>query len=68
VLAHFETRIGAFEVNRYSLYFSLLVVLVIVTFVLANPLVEKKGQPFSLALRDAVIYSRLRLFARFLNR
>jgi MFS-type transporter involved in bile tolerance (Atg22 family) len=68
VLAHFETRIGAFEVNRYSLYFSLLAVLVIVTFVLANPLVEKKGQPFSLALRDAVIYSRLRLFARFLNR
>jgi len=68
LLAHFETRIGAFELNRYSLYFSLLTVLVIVTFVLANPLVEKKGQPFSLALRDAVIYSRLRLFARFLNR
>jgi MFS family permease len=68
LLAHFETRIGAFEVNRYSLYFSLLTVLVVVTFVLANPLVEKKGQPFSLALRDAVIYSRLRLFARFLNR
>jgi hypothetical protein len=35
---------------------------------LANPLVEKKGQPFSLALRDTVIYSRLRLFSRFLNR
>ena len=68
LLAHLETRIGAFELNRYSLYFSLLTVLVIVTFVLANPLVEKKGQPFSLALRDAVIYSRLRLFARFLNR
>jgi MFS family permease len=68
LLAHFETRIGAFEVNRYSLYFSLLTVLVVVTFVLTNPLVEKKGQPFSLALRDAVIYSRLRLFARFLNR
>jgi MFS family permease len=68
LLAHFETRIGAFEVNRYSLYFSLLVVLVIITFVLANPLIEKKGQPFSLALRDAVIYSRLRLFTRFLNR
>jgi MFS family permease len=68
LLAHFETRIGAFEVNRYSLYFSLLTVLVVVTFVLTNPLVEKKGQPFSLALRDAVIYSRLRLFARFLSR
>jgi MFS family permease len=68
LLANFETKIGAFVINRYSLYFSLLVVLVIVTFVLANPLVEKKGQPFSLALRDAVIYSRLRLFARFLNR
>jgi MFS family permease len=68
LLAHFETRIGAFEVNRYSLYFSLLTILVVVTFILANPLVEKKGQPFSLALRDTVIYSRLRLFARFLNR
>jgi hypothetical protein len=68
LLAHFEVKIGAFEINRYSLYFSFLVVLVIVTFVLANPLVEKKGQPFSLALRDAVIYSRLRLFTRFLNR
>jgi MFS family permease len=68
LLAKFETKIGIFEVNRYSLYFSLLAILVIVTFVLANPLVEKKGQPFSLALRDAVIYSRLRLFSRFLNR
>jgi MFS family permease len=68
LLAHFETRIGFFEINRYSLYFSLLAVLTILTFVLANPLVEKKGQPFSLALRDAVIYSRLRLFTRFLNR
>lgn len=68
LLAKFQTNIGVFEINRYSLYFSLLAVLVIVTFVLANPLVERKGQPFSLALRDAVIYSRLRLFARFLNR
>jgi MFS family permease len=68
LLAHFETKIGPFEINRYSLYFLLLVVLVILTFVLANPLVEKKGQPFSLALRDAVIFSRLRLFTRFLNR
>jgi MFS family permease len=68
LLANFQARIGVFEINRYSLYFSLLVILVIVTFVLANPLVEKKGQPFSLALRDAVIYSRLRLFTRFLNR
>jgi MFS family permease len=68
LLANFKAKLGVFELNRYSLYFSLLVVLVIVTFVLANPLVEKKGQPFSLALRDAVIYSRLRLFTRFLNR
>jgi MFS family permease len=68
LLANFQTRIGSFEINRYSLYFLLLAVLMIVTFVLANPLVEKKGQPFSLALRDAVIYSRLRLFNRFLNR
>jgi len=68
LLANFEARIGAFEINRYSIYFSLLVVLVIATFILANPLIEKKGQPFSLALRDAVIYSRLRLFSRFLNR
>jgi MFS family permease len=68
LLAKFETKIGVFELNRYSLYFSLLAILVIATFVLANPLVEKKGQPFSLALRDAVIYSRLRLFNRFLNR
>ncbi|HZC35194.1 MAG TPA: MFS transporter [Chthoniobacterales bacterium] len=68
LLAKFETKIGVFEVNRYSVYFSLLTILVIVTFVLANPLVEKKGQPFSLALRDAVIYSRLRLLTRFLNR
>jgi hypothetical protein len=68
LLANFQTRIGSFEINRYSLYFLLLAVLIIVTFVLANPLVEKKGQPFSLALRDAVIYSRLRLFNRFLNR
>jgi MFS family permease len=68
LLAPFETKIGPFAVNRYSLYFSLLVGLVIVTFLLATPLMEKKGQPFSLALRDAVIYSRLRLLTRFLNR
>jgi hypothetical protein len=46
----------------------MLTVLVAVTFVLANPLVEKKGEPLSLAVRDAVIYARLRLFARLLNR
>jgi MFS family permease len=68
LLGRFETKIGPFSVNRYSLYFILLVGLVIVTFLLANPLIEKKGQPFSLALRDAVIYSRLRLLTRFLNR
>jgi hypothetical protein len=46
----------------------MLTVLVAVTFVLANPLVEKKGEPLSLAVRDTVIYARLRLFARLLNR
>lgn len=63
-----ESRVGSFEVNRYSLYFSLLVLFMAVTFVLVQPLVEKKGLPISLALRDTVIYGRLRLLARFLYR
>ncbi len=63
-----EFQLGVFHVNRYSLYFLMLTILVAITFVLANPLVEKKGEPLSLALRDAVIYARLRLFARLLNR
>ena len=67
-VGHAQFQLGLFQVNRYSLYFLMLTVLVAVTFVLANPLVEKKGEPLSLALRDAVIYARLRLFARLLNR
>jgi MFS family permease len=63
-----QFQLGAFLVNRYSLYFLMLAILIAITFVLANPLVEKKGEPLSLALRDAVIYARLRLFARLLNR
>ena len=67
-VGHTQFQLGLFHVNRYSLYFLMLTVLVVVTFILANPLVEKKGEPLSLALRDAVIYARLRLFARLLNR
>jgi len=63
-----EWKIGPFEVNHYSLYFSFLVVFIAITFALIRPLVEKKGLPISLALRDTVIYGRLRLLARFLNR
>jgi len=63
-----QFQLGVFLVNRYSLYFLMLTILIAITFVLANPLVEKKGEPLSLALRDAVIYARLRLFARLLNR
>jgi MFS family permease len=67
-VGHAQFQLGLFHVNRYSLYFLMLTILVGVTFVLANPLVEKKGEPLSLALRDAVIYARLRLFTRLLNR
>jgi MFS family permease len=67
-VGHTQFQLGLFHVNRYSLYFLMLTVLVVVTFILANPLVEKKGEPLSLALRDAVIYARLRLFNRLLNR
>lgn len=63
-----ESKVGPFEVNRFSLYFSLLIIFVAITFVLVQPLVEKKGLPISLALRDTVIYGRLRLLARFLYR
>jgi MFS family permease len=63
-----QFQLGVFHVNRFSLYFLMLTILIAITFVLANPLVEKKGEPLSLALRDAVIYARLRLFARLLNR
>jgi hypothetical protein len=55
-------------VNHYSLYFSFLVVFIAITLALIRPRVEKKGLPISLALRDTVIYGRLRLLARFLNR
>ena len=67
-VGHTQFQLGLFHVNRYSLYFLMLTGLVVVTFILANPLVEKKGEPLSLALRDAVIYARLRLFNRLLNR
>lgn len=67
-VGHAQFQLGVFHVNRYSLYFLMLTILIAITFVLANPLVEKKGEPLSLALRDAVIYARLRLFARLLNR
>ncbi len=63
-----ERFIGPFQLTRYSLYFLLLAGLVGATFVLANPLMEKRGQPISLALRDAVIVARLRLYGRFFNR
>ena len=67
-VGHAQFQLGVFHVNRYSLYFLMLTILIAITFVLANPLVEKKGEPLSLALRDAVIYARLRLFNRLLNR
>jgi MFS family permease len=67
-VGHAQFQLGFFHVNRYSLYFLMLTILIAITFVLANPLVEKKGEPLSLALRDAVIYARLRLFTRLLNR
>jgi MFS family permease len=67
-VGHAQFQLGVFHVNRYSLYFLMLTILIAITFVLANPLVEKKGEPLSLALRDAVIFARLRLFARLLNR
>ena len=68
VLAKKEFSIGAFQVNRFSVYFILLALLGIVTFFLARPLVEKKGKPFETAIRDVVIVARLKLYGRFFNR
>lgn len=63
-----EFAIGFFQVNRFSLYFVLLAFLGVVTFFLAQPLVEKKGKPFDTAIRDVVILARLKLYGRFFNR
>jgi MFS family permease len=68
VLGSWETTLGPVSLNRYSVYFGALTLLILWTFGLARPLVEQRGQPISLALRDAVIYRRLRLLGRFLNR
>jgi MFS family permease len=68
VLAKNEFSIGAFQINRFSVYFMLLALLGIVTFFLARPLVEKKGKPFDTAIRDVVIVARLKLYGRFFNR
>jgi MFS family permease len=63
-----EFAIGFFQVNRFSLYFVLLAFLGVVTFFLAQPLVERKGKPFDTAIRDVVILARLKLYGRFFNR
>ena len=63
-----EFAIGFFQVNRFSIYFVLLAILGVVTFFLAQPLVEKKGKPFDTAIRDVVILARLKLYGRFFNR
>jgi MFS family permease len=68
VLGKNEFSIGFFQVNRYSTYFGLLVILSIVTFFLAQPLVEQKGKPFESAIRDVVILARLKLYGRFFSR
>jgi hypothetical protein len=68
ILGKNEFSIGFFQVNRFSIYFILLSVLGIVTFFLAQPLVEKKGKPFDTAIRDVVILARLKLYGRFFNR
>jgi MFS family permease len=68
VLGKNEFAVGFFQVNRFSLYFVLLAVLGVVTFFLAQPLVEKKGKPFDTAIRDVVILARLKLYGRFFNR
>jgi MFS family permease len=68
LVGHAHHQLGFIQVNRYSLYFLMLTILIVVTFFLAIPLIEKKGEPLSLALRDAVIYARLRLFNRLLSR
>ncbi|MBV9672069.1 MAG: MFS transporter [Verrucomicrobia bacterium] len=63
-----ELQIGAFEINRFSIYFLLLIILTIVTFLYSNFLVEERGKPLDTALRDVVILARLKLYSRFLNR
>jgi MFS family permease len=68
VLGKNEFSIGVFQVNRFSIYFVLLSLLGIVTFFLAQPLVEKKGKSFDTAVRDVVILARLKLYGRFFNR
>jgi MFS family permease len=67
-LAKREVELAHFQVNRFSIYFVLLTVLVIITFYLARPLVEKKGKPVEMAIRDIVIMARLKLYGRFFNR
>ena len=67
-LGKHEFSIGFFQVNRFSTYFVLLSLLGILTFFLAEPLVEKKGKPFDTAVRDVVILARLKLYGRFFNR
>jgi MFS family permease len=67
-IGHLQAVTLDLEINRFSLYFALLIIVTFITMVLANPLVEKKGQPLELAVRDAVILARLRLYSRFLNR
>jgi len=67
-LAKHEFSIGLVQVNRFSIYFVLLAVLIIVTSFLARPLVEKKGKPPETAIKDVVILARLKLYARFFNR
>jgi MFS family permease len=68
VLGKNEFAIGFFQVNRFSLYFVLLAFLGVITFFLAQPLVEQKGKPFDTAIRDVVILARLKLYGRFFNR
>ena len=67
-LAKREFELGHFQVNRFSIYFVLLTVLGTITFYLARPLVEKKGKPVEMAIRDVVIMARLKLYGRFFNR
>jgi hypothetical protein len=68
LLTKIEYQLFWFNVNRYSLYFCFLALLILLTFYLTRPLVEKPAEPVSLALRDAIIAARLRLLNRFLNR
>ena len=67
-LAKREFELGHFQVNRFSIYFALLTLLGTITFYLTRPLVEKKGKPVEMAIRDVVIMARLKLYGRFFNR